>query len=232
MSAAELLLDDEDDDVRAWAAAALSGLRVGASSIPILPTRSAQPAQMQAAALSRGDSAASPLDLLEDDDGEVRAWAELALKHGREQPPPRARDCFPSLPEPYTTEQTNGLYKGSAAAGAPAAHLSSPKGGAVQTAATGSPSFAEALVAQPQDELQSDVISVSVRCRGLNVPERPGGSAWKMDGALIWEVEAEARSTLALSSMSVHCANRNESMPDLSCVCGLSRRRPSSRVRT
>lgn len=209
MSAAELLLDDEDEDVRAWAEAALNRLRGPVASVPApakarpAMLQAPQPAQHAAAApLSPADSAASARDLLQDDDDDVRAWAELALRQGRGESAARGRGSPAPSPKPSTPlgrtqrsrgEQRNGLYRSTAAAGAFGPEASGQGGEDRQLRTAGSLSFSVPALTDSVDETQSDVISVCVRSRGLNAAERPGGSAWKMDGTLIWEAEAEVR---------------------------------------
>lgn len=195
MSAAELLLHDEDEDVRAWAEAALNRLRAPVAPSQAQPAalQAVQPAPSQAAVQKREDSASSALDLLQDDDDDVRAWAEVALRQGRASAAHRRGS--PSAATKPSTPLT----------GAP---LSSGDG---QLGTAGSLSFAVAApVAESVEETQSDVISVCVRCRGLNAAERPGGTAWKMDGSLIWEAEAEVCLGAVLNAVLLFARDHEE----------------------
>lgn len=206
MSSAELLLDDEDEDVRAWAEAALNRLRGPVASVPA-PASKPRVLLQQAHAQSqpspqRPDSAASALDLLGDDDDDVRAWAEVALRQGRVGSAARGKGSPATSPKPSTPptralrsrgEQKNGLYRSNGGQGGPAAGVGAQLTEDRHLRSGGSLSFAVPALSDSVDETQSDVISVCVRCRGLNAAERAGGSAWKMDGSLIWEAEAEVR---------------------------------------
>ena len=192
-AAAAELFDDEDDEVRAWAEAALGGRtsaagpgRVAAQS-PIKPHQTVQGGGKRAPAApwqqqprQQSDSSAAEL-LAADDDEEVRAWAAAALGQSRAQAAPVA------APEPPSGSGRSPSGVRGSSRGSVREHGGRSSLELLQMGSHG----VEQLTEEPEDEAQN-VISVCVRLRGLNTAERPGGMAWKTEGGLIWETEAEA----------------------------------------
>ena len=215
-SSAADLLDDEDDEVRAWAAAALG--RTGQAALARgrtppssmqspgrssthwqdrlqAPAAAAAPTwQHQPHALRPQQQYGGAAGLLADDDEEVRAWAEAALGQSRAQ----AALAVPAAaqPQPSSSGRSPRPRLESRGAVVRAADLGSSMRSSQQELANAASSVYELPADSPEDEA-SNVISVCVRLRGLNAAERPGGLAWKTEGGLIWEAEAEVCNPLA-----------------------------------
>jgi len=152
-------------------------------------------------------AAPSPRQLLLDEDAEVRAWATAAL--GYAKPSVGGRAGQPATPQPAAAAARGASPPPHRiiTVGKPRTHGEPPAGAGLRSSLDLAGVDIAALAATPRggnaaddlngpggaDEGRMDVISVCVRARALNAVETAHGTAWKVEGNLVWEVEAEAR---------------------------------------